>query len=131
MILWTAVIVGVPFSDKACRRGGFRLCPPGGARTIDGMRGRGKRVAMWAGVLAVAVLGLAAWFSWPHLRFWWFFEPLGPNPQGYPEYRHRKTGIVFAVSGRESRVQQLIELHGQDFPDVIGAAEYDGLGVLR
>ncbi len=75
--------------------GGFRLCLRGAARTIDGMRGRGKRVAMWAGALALVILCLATWFSWPHLRFWWLFEPLGKNAKGYPEYRHRKTGIVF------------------------------------
>jgi formylglycine-generating enzyme required for sulfatase activity len=50
---------------------------------------------MWAGVLALTILGLAAWFSWPHFRFWWLFEPLGSNVQGYQEYRHRKTGIIF------------------------------------
>ena len=50
---------------------------------------------MGAGVLALTILGVATWLSWPHLRFWWLFEPLGPNAQGYSEYRHRKTGIVF------------------------------------
>jgi formylglycine-generating enzyme required for sulfatase activity len=56
---------------------------------------RGRRFAIAAGALAIAVLGLAVWFSWPHLRFWWHFELLGPNAQGYREYKHRKTGIVF------------------------------------
>jgi len=71
------------------------LCLRGGARTIDGMRGRGKPVAICVGALGLAVLATATWFSWPHLRFWWLFEPLGPNAQGFPEYRHRQTGIVF------------------------------------
>jgi formylglycine-generating enzyme required for sulfatase activity len=30
-----------------------------------------------------------------HLLFWWRFERLGANAQGYGEYRHRRTGIVF------------------------------------
>ena len=59
------------------------------------MKPKGKRIAIAAGALALAVLGVAGWLSWPHMRFWWLFEPLGPNAQGYPEYRHRKTGIVF------------------------------------
>ncbi len=50
---------------------------------------------MWAAVLGLAVLATATWFSWPHLRLWWHFEPLGWNVQGYPEFRHRRTGIVF------------------------------------
>ena len=59
------------------------------------MKPRGRRVALGAGILALAVLGLAAWFSRPHVRFWSLFEPLGSNAQGYPEYKHRPTGIVF------------------------------------
>jgi formylglycine-generating enzyme required for sulfatase activity len=78
--------------------GDFRLSLEGGARTIDGMRGgRGKRVATCAGVLALPLLGLATWLSWPHLRFWWLLEPLGMNSSGYLEYRHRKAGIVFVA----------------------------------
>jgi formylglycine-generating enzyme required for sulfatase activity len=50
---------------------------------------------MCVAALALVILGPATWFSWPRLRFWWLFEPLGPNAQGYPEYRHRMTGIVF------------------------------------
>ncbi len=50
----------------------------------------------WAvGLVAVTVLAVAAWRSWPHLRFRYLFEPLGKNVQGYPEYRHRQSGIVF------------------------------------
>jgi formylglycine-generating enzyme required for sulfatase activity len=59
------------------------------------MKPKGKRFAIAAGALALAVLGLATWRTWPHLRFWWLFEPLGPNAQGYTEYRHRQTGIIF------------------------------------
>ena len=46
-------------------------------------------------MLAFTILGLATWRSWPHLRFWHRFQPLGPNAQGYPEYRHKETGLVF------------------------------------
>lgn len=44
---------------------------------------------------SAATLALALRASWPQVRFWWLFEPLGANPQGFPEYRHRATGIVF------------------------------------
>ena len=39
--------------------------------------------------------------------------------------------VVFAASGDETRLMELLELWRQDFRDVIMAAEYDGLGVLR
>jgi formylglycine-generating enzyme required for sulfatase activity len=52
-------------------------------------------VASWAAVLGLVVLATAAWLSRPYFRLWWHFEPLGRNDQGYAEYRHRKTGIVF------------------------------------
>ena len=55
---------------------------------------RGKRLALSTAAVALAVLGVATWLAWPHLRFWWLFEPLGLNAQGLPEYRHRATGIV-------------------------------------
>lgn len=32
-----------------------------------------------------------------HWRFWRIFEAIGPNAQGYPEYRHRQTGIVMVL----------------------------------
>ncbi len=53
-----------------------------------------KRTVICAGLLAVVVLGVSIWLSWPHLRFWYLFEPLGVNAQGFMEYRHRETGIV-------------------------------------
>ena len=57
-------------------------------------RAKGKRVFVVSGVILLAVLMLTAWFSWGHLRFWWLFESMGSTEQGYPEYRHRETGIV-------------------------------------
>ena len=55
---------------------------------------RGKRVAMGVVVVGLAVLCTAGWLARQHLRFWWLFEPLGRNQEGYLEFRHRQTGIV-------------------------------------
>ena len=57
-------------------------------------RTKGKRVVIVAGTFLVVVLLGTVWISWDHIRFWWLFEPLGNNDQGYPEYRHRQTGVV-------------------------------------
>ncbi len=60
---------------------------------------KGRKVALVAGialvVLSVAMVwtyrdGLVAWYV-----LWQNFESLGKNAQGYAEYRHRQTGIVF------------------------------------
>jgi hypothetical protein len=59
------------------------------------VKGLGRHVAVAAGLAAAIVLALASWLSWPQIRFRWLFEPLGANAQGYREYRHRRTGIVF------------------------------------
>ena len=57
-------------------------------------RAQGKESCNCAGTfLVVLVLG-PVWLSWDHIQFWWLFEPLGRNEQGYPEYRHREAGIV-------------------------------------
>jgi formylglycine-generating enzyme required for sulfatase activity len=55
---------------------------------------KGKRVAIAAGAVALGVLAVVVIVGWPHLVFWYRFEPLGKNAQGYREYRHRRTGIV-------------------------------------
>ena len=58
-------------------------------------RGRIIAFAAGVGVLAVIVLmglywqNIAAWY-----RFMVLFEKIGPNEQGYMEYRHRETRIV-------------------------------------
>ena len=57
--------------------------------------GTGKRVAQWAVLAGLIVLAAAAWLGREHLRLWWRYQPLGRSAQGYPEYRHRLTGIVF------------------------------------
>ena len=56
---------------------------------------RGKKTTLLAGAVLLVVVGFAAYHYRAHLRFWWLFESLGPNAQGYAEYRHRQTGIVF------------------------------------
>ncbi len=61
-------------------------------------RKRTRVVLLVTGILAVVLVAavvryrdeLVAWYA-----FWRDFEGLGKNEQGYPEYRHRQTGIVF------------------------------------
>ncbi len=62
---------------------------------------KGRKVALLAG-LALAVLSVAmVWTYWEEIRsLWRDFESLGRNEQGYPEYRHRPTGIVFVALPR-------------------------------
>ncbi len=59
---------------------------------------KGRKVALVAG-LALVVLSVAmVWTYWEEIRSWYAlwrdFEALGKNAQGYPEYRHRQTGMV-------------------------------------
>ena len=56
---------------------------------------KGRKVALLAGSAVIITLAVATWFSWPQLRFWYLFEPLGQNAKGLPEYRHRRAGIIF------------------------------------
>ena len=56
---------------------------------------RGRRFALLLGLSLVALLAVFAWANLEKIRFVMDFENLGDNVQGYPEYRHRKTGIVF------------------------------------
>ena len=62
---------------------------------------KGRRVALAAGAVAVIVLAVAVVLGWPHLIFWYrftkVFESLGVNAQGFPEYKHRQTGIVMVL----------------------------------
>jgi len=81
------------------------------------MSGRGKWVATGTAVAGIAVMVLAAWLSWPRIRFRYLFEPLGRNAQGFPEYRHRQTGIVFVrLPGGESWMgAQKADPEGQNY----------------
>jgi formylglycine-generating enzyme required for sulfatase activity len=56
---------------------------------------KGRKVVITAGAGALIVLVLAVWLGWPHLVFLYRFERLGTNAQGYAEYGHRRTGIIF------------------------------------
>jgi formylglycine-generating enzyme required for sulfatase activity len=58
---------------------------------------KGKRVALAAGVTAVVVIAVALVLGWKHLVFWYRFEEIGKNAQGFPEYKHRQTGIVMVL----------------------------------
>ena len=54
---------------------------------------RGKRIAIIAGIGVAVVVGLVC-MEWEQVRFWWMFASIGKNEQGYPEYRHRQSGII-------------------------------------
>jgi formylglycine-generating enzyme required for sulfatase activity len=58
---------------------------------------KGRRVAIAAGAVAVVVLAAAVVLGWKHLVFWYRFEEIGKNAQGFPEYKHRQTGIVMVL----------------------------------
>jgi formylglycine-generating enzyme required for sulfatase activity len=62
---------------------------------------KGRRVALAAGAVALVVIAVAAVLGWPRILSWYrfmqVFESLGRNAQGYPEYRHRQTGIDFVL----------------------------------
>jgi formylglycine-generating enzyme required for sulfatase activity len=59
------------------------------------MKAKGRRIAITAGAVALVVLASAVVLGWRDLVFWYRFEALGTNAQGYSEYRHRQTGIIF------------------------------------
>src|SRR5262245_41467169 len=80
----------------------------------------GRRVALVLGVVAVAIFCLTSWLAWPQIRFLWIFEPLGANAQGFPEYRHRQTGIVMVKlpRGKVWVGRQKTDPNGQNYdPD--------------
>lgn len=59
---------------------------------------KGRRVALGAGFIVLILLVVLVTRYQGELREWYLlatqFERLGTNEQGYPEYRHRATGIV-------------------------------------
>lgn len=56
---------------------------------------RGRIAVIAALSVGVLLLVVLAWANRAWLPFLLEFESLGANPQGYREYRHRETGIVF------------------------------------
>ena len=60
---------------------------------------RGKRIALPAGCVAVLLGAVIGGAYYDEIRAWYelrqVFDSLGRNEQGYSEYRHRQTGVVF------------------------------------
>jgi len=56
---------------------------------------RGSKVALLAGSIGIVLLVGLLWLNLERVLFLVDFETLVRNPQGYQEYRHRETGIVF------------------------------------
>ena len=60
---------------------------------------KGKRVALLGGAIVLVVIGLIIALYRREIRAWYLlvtrFDRLGPNAQGYLEYRHEQTGIIF------------------------------------
>ncbi len=55
----------------------------------------GRKVALASAIALLLLLPVVLWTSWADILFLIDFESLGLNEQGYAEYRHRQTGIVF------------------------------------
>ena len=58
---------------------------------------RGREVAITAGGGGLVLIALVGWTFWCDIQFFIRFESRGPNAQGYAEYRHRDSGIVFVM----------------------------------
>ena len=56
---------------------------------------RGRRVALASAIALLLLIAVVLWTAWADILFLIDFESVGRNEQGYPEYRHRQTGIVF------------------------------------
>ena len=60
---------------------------------------RPRRVTLLVGLLVFALVPVAAWLYRHEIRAWYDFrqefERLPENEQGHPEYRHRRTRIIF------------------------------------
>lgn len=59
------------------------------------MREQSKKLTLFGAMLCIGALGVAIWILWPATRFEHLFEFVGKNEQGYPEYRHLQTGLLF------------------------------------
>ena len=62
-------------------------------------KNKGRRIALLSGCAVAVIVLTVAMVSWDDLvaryKFRQQFEGLGKNAQGYREYRHQQTGIVF------------------------------------
>ena len=64
---------------------------------------KANRLTLLTATALLCVLGVVSWQYRREIRaqyvLWRDFESLGRNEQGYREYRHRQTGIVFVGVG--------------------------------
>ena len=84
--------------------------------TIPSMvrRNKGRKVALVAGLALVVLSVVVVWMYWKEIGFFLNFERLGLNEQGYPEYRHRQTGIVTVrLPGGIATLGEPLSLHSQ------------------
>ena len=59
-------------------------------------KGKSARTAVFGAItMATLITGVCLWVNWGYIELWLVFERVGWNAQGYAEYRHRQTGIVF------------------------------------
>ncbi len=56
---------------------------------------KGRTVALASAIALLLLLPVVLWTTWADILFLIDFESMGRNEQGYREYRHRQTGIVF------------------------------------
>ena len=56
---------------------------------------KGRKVALASAITLLLLMPVVLWTAWPDILIFLDFESLGRNEQGYAEYRHRQTGIVF------------------------------------
>jgi formylglycine-generating enzyme required for sulfatase activity len=63
------------------------------------MRTKGRKIVLLLGCATVGLVLVAGFGYWGELRasyfLWSSFQDVGRNAQGYPEYRHLRTGIIF------------------------------------
>lgn len=80
---------------------------------------RGPVVTAIAFAFLACTITVGAYLSWDRIVFLSKFEFLGTNEQGFREYRHRKTGIVFValpggqveIGTRDDQVPSLVEAY--------------------
>jgi hypothetical protein len=46
------------------------------------VKGKRRHFALVVVVLGIITIGVSAYLGFPHLRFWYLFEPLGLNAKG-------------------------------------------------
>ena len=59
------------------------------------MNCKDRNLTVFFGLALAILIGVLLWSGREKIRFLFEFESIGKNVQGYPEYRHRETDIVF------------------------------------